>query len=436
MKHLLLLTILTLLSTQAWSAHTGHFEEEVYIKDPAALKILNQRADFIIDHVTSLGFELFGPKGTMDYLKLMRIEHEPMGIRHHKKARDYPTFVQIERKLKQLVQQYPKIAALKSIGTSVQGRPLYVVKISDNVTIDEIEPEFKYISSMHGDEITGRELCTQLIEDLLASYGKDQSITELINQTEIYIMPSMNPDGSALTQRGNANGFDLNRNFPDWKRGDGNQIKNQQPETKAVMQFQAQRKFSLSANFHGGAVVVNYPWDNTYDRHPLDDLLQQLSLSYANLNKEMSSSNQFPRGITNGADWYKVHGGMQDWSYFWYGDLQVTVELSDEKWPDYIDIAGFYQRNKKSMLRYLEMVHQGFGIYFQDFHQKGRIKIFRNENGNEFPLGEFVFADSEFYKVLPTGNYRVEILRSGHPTIHRTVTIDDQIHPDGKFLQL
>jgi hypothetical protein len=58
------------------------------------------------------------------------------------------------------------IAQMFSIGKSHQGRDLWVVKISDNVQVDEVEPEFKYISSMHGDEITGRELMVFLIEDL------------------------------------------------------------------------------------------------------------------------------------------------------------------------------------------------------------------------------------------------------------------------------
>lgn len=432
----IILLVTLFLSFTISAANLGHFEEEVYIPDTKQLKYFLNHPDFIIDHVSTDGFELYGPAGLQKYLNVLRVPYEAYRHRHHKKALDYPTFSQMEKKLKQLAKQYPQIAKLSSVGTSVDGRSLYVMKISDNVSVDEIEPEFKYISSMHGDEITGRELCVFLIEDLLKNYGKDQTITALVNSTEIFIMPSMNPDGSARTQRANANGYDLNRNFPDWKRGDANQIQKQQPETKAVMQFQASRKFSLSANFHGGAVVVNYPWDNTYEKHPLDHLVQSISLSYASLNSEMRNSKEFPRGITNGADWYKVYGGMQDWSYFWYGDLQVTVELSEEKWPSYKKIPSYYQKNKSSMMKYLSLIHQGIGFYFEDFHQKGRVEIFHKNGTSLETVGEFVFGDSEFYKVLPIGEYRIKIKRNGYSTITRDLVVDDQIHPDGNFLKL
>jgi hypothetical protein len=427
----------TLFSSGLVGAAThGYFKEEVFIRDTKHLNKFLNRPGFIIDHVSTNGFELYGPKGLQKYLNVLRIPFEPAIYHNHKKVRDYPTFSQIEKKLKELAKKYPNIAKLSSIGKSVEGRNLYVMKISDNVNVDEIEPEFKYISSMHGDEITGRELCVFLIEDILKGYDKDTKITALIDSTEIYIMPSMNPDGSAKTQRANANGFDLNRNFPDWKRGDPNQIQKQQPETKAIMQFQSERNFSLSANFHGGAVVVNYPWDNTYERHPLDQLVQDISLAYANLNSEMRNSREFPRGITNGADWYKVYGGMQDWSYFWYGDLQITVELSEDKWPSYRSIPTYYQRNKASMIKYLELVHQGFGFHFQDFHQKGRVEIFQKHGSTLEPMGEFVFGNSEYYKVLPLGEYRVLIKRTGHPTVSKDIIIDQQIHHDGYFLKL
>lgn len=431
-----LLFPILLIAPQIFAKPSGHFYEELFVSDISAVKRFVDDQAFIVDHVSASGFELYGPKGTKDYLDMLKIKYQPMRHRHHKKARDYPSFNQIEKKLKLFANQNPKISRLFSIGKSVEGRNLWVLKISDNVNIDEVEPEFKYISSMHGDEITGRELCMKLIEDLLNGYGKNKEFTELINQTEIYIMPSMNPDGSALTQRGNANGYDLNRNFPDWKRGDANQVKDQQPETRAIMQFQANRNFSLSANFHGGAVVVNYPWDNTYKRHPLDHLVQAISLEYANLNSEMRNSKSFPRGITNGADWYKVYGGMQDWSYFWYGDLQVTVELSSEKWPAYRNINKYYQLNKASMLRYMKLIHQGFGFYFEDFNQKGSVVIQSYENKNLSLVGEFVFGNSEFYKVLPEGKYRLQVKRNGYSTIIRDIVIDDQIHPDGKYLKL
>jgi len=72
---------------------------------------------------------------------------------------------------------------------------------------------------MHGNEVVGREMLIKFISYLLEGYDSgDQRIKDLIDNTHIFIMPSMNPDGFELGQRENANGFDLNRNFPDQVR--------------------------------------------------------------------------------------------------------------------------------------------------------------------------------------------------------------------------
>ena len=74
-------------------------------------------------------------------------------------------------------------------------------------------------------------------------------------------MPSMNPDGFELGQRYNANGVDLNRDFPDQFNDPDNSTGGRQPETRAVMDWSAEHNFVLSANMHSGALVANYPFD-------------------------------------------------------------------------------------------------------------------------------------------------------------------------------
>lgn len=409
----LMMTLMTI------SAFAQKIEESVFVIgfDKEQVKLIQQNPELTIDHAFDVGFELYGPKGMSEWLDSVGIDYRSLKESHHKHNHDfadYPSYQEMTDDLKKIVAGYPKIAKMFSIGKSVEGRELWVIKISDNVNIDEVEPEFKYISSMHGDEITGRELTRFLIADILKGYGTDPRMTDLINNTEIYIMPSMNPDGSQRRQRANANGYDLNRNFPEYTRNDQNSTMNRQPETIAVMKFQSKRNFALSANFHGGAVCVNYPWDATYIKHPFDALVRDLSLKYARENYEMRTSREFEDGITNGAQWYVLRGGMQDWSYAYHNDLQVTIELSDTKWPRYRNIPGFYTRNKESMLVYAQSVHQGAGFKLDDKSATGSVNIIKvYDDGLSKPLGTYGFKNGEFFKVLEDGNYRFNVLVDG-----------------------
>ncbi len=402
-----------LLILVSFNVFANQVEEEVFVFDSQQkyLKYFSH-TDFVVDHPNSLGYELYGPKGTIDYLKQLDLNFKV--ITKNKIIFDgYPSYTQNTQKLKTIAAKCPGHMKLFSIGKSVEGRELWVMKVSDNVNVDEAEPEFKYISSMHGDEIVGRELTIKLLEDMCNDYGRDERITTLINGSELFIMPSMNPDGSELRQRGNKNGTDLNRNFPEFVRSQPNDPSGRQPETQAVMSFQKSRNFALSANFHGGAICVNYPWDTREVRHPFDGLLQDISLEYANLNKDMKYSREFPRGITNGYDWYALFGGMQDWSYIFHNDLQVTIELSNTKWADYSKIDYFYQNNKDSMLTFMEQIFMGGGFVYSNKSQVGKVAIYSSSNQH---LGTFNFSKGEFYKVLQEGRYKFVIEAQGRNT--------------------
>ena len=103
---------------------------------------------------------------------------------------------------------------------------------------------------MHGDEVVGRELLLQFIVYMCDNYGKSQLITSLINNVRIHIVPTMNPDGYAKKVRGNANGKDLNRDFPaEYAHKQDNEA---QPETQAIISWSKLFPFVLSANFHSG----------------------------------------------------------------------------------------------------------------------------------------------------------------------------------------
>lgn len=92
--------------------------------------------------------------------------------------------------LRSMEEKYPTLCQLRSIGQSVSGRDLWIMEISDNPgSHEELEPEFKLIGNMHGNEIKGRVIALALIQHFLENYGKDERITELVDSHRIVIMP-------------------------------------------------------------------------------------------------------------------------------------------------------------------------------------------------------------------------------------------------------
>jgi len=73
----------------------------------------------------------------------------------------------------------------------------------------------------------------------------------------------------------------------------------------------------------------------------------------------MSRSTEFPGGITNGADWYVLYGGLQDWQYVYNnGSFHITIELSEDKHPYASTLSGHWEDNREAMLCYMELIHQ------------------------------------------------------------------------------
>jgi len=113
----------------------------------------------------------------------------------------YHNYEEITNLFGGLISTYPHLAKLHTIGKSVQNRDLWVLEISENVHNRSLgEPMFKYVANMHGDETLGREFMIFLAQYLLENYGSDARVTRLVNTTDIFLMPSLNPDGYEASQ--------------------------------------------------------------------------------------------------------------------------------------------------------------------------------------------------------------------------------------------
>ncbi|XP_045473624.1 carboxypeptidase D-like isoform X2 [Harmonia axyridis] len=331
---------------------------------------------------------------------------------------------------------------LYSIGRSTNGLPLWVMEVSGSKTARSDLPNIKFVANIHGNEAVGRELLLHFMEYLRDNYGKDPSVSCLLDNSRIHLLPSLNPDGFSISTEGqcvgehgrlngvNGNMEDLNRNFPDYFHQDLNP---RQPETEAVMAWMDKIPFVLSAGLHGGAMVANYPFDSekvtksTPEKFPSltpdNDVFQHLARTYARNHPKMKiglceddtkpQTPYFEDGITNGAAWYSFTGGMQDYNYFKKGCMEITLEISCCKYPLPQELKKLWEQNKQSLLSYsLEALK---GVSGQIFDSSDERPI---ENANIEIIGRnMTFKSSQngyFWRILLPGSYQLKVEAVGY----------------------
>ena len=282
----------------------------------------------------------------------------------------YPAYEAYVEIMYQFEEEYPDLCDVFSIGTSIEGRQLLMAKISGNVGVEEGEARCLFTSTIHGDETTGFVLMLHLIDYLLTNYNSDDKVTHLVNNLEIWINPLANPDGTYAggnntiqgATRFNANYVDLNRNFPDPEDGEHPDGNPWQKETIEFMELADSVSFVLSANFHGGAEVFNYPWDTWPQLHADDDWWQFTGREWADTVHYYSVPgyfNDLNNGITNGYAWYSISGGRQDYMNYFRQCREVTLEISNDKMLPANQLPDYWEYNYRSFLNYFEQALYG-----------------------------------------------------------------------------
>lgn len=119
-------------------------------------------------------------------------------------------------------------------------------------------------------------------------------------------------------------------------------------------------------------------------------------------------SPSFDNGITNGAHWYPLTGGMQDFNYVWYGCMEVTLEVSCCKFPPARELRKHWEDNQLSLIKFLAEVHRGVQGFITDINgipiEKASLKIKGRQVG--FQSTKF----GEFWRVLLPGLYKLEVI--------------------------
>ncbi len=371
----------------------------------------------------------------------------------------YPTYEAYVALMYQFEADYPELVKIHNIGESVMGRDLLFAQIGPDVQTERAVPATMYTSTMHGDETTGFVLSLRLIHHLITNYGVDEEITSLLEQVEVWICPNENPDGTYTNNnatvsgatRSNANGKDLNRNYPSPHPGYPNPpVMPIQPETQAMIDFADEMNFTLSANMHGGIELVNYPWDSwlsSQQLHADHNWWEFVMHEFVDTVHTYSAAGYMTgegNGVTHGGDWYVAYGTRQDYFNYFHGCREFTLELSNQKLLSPSLLPAHWEYNHRSLINYIRQATYGIQGMVQDaqtlapvsatIHLDGH-DILNSEVSTSMPLGNFS-------RPVLAGSYDVVFTADGYPSvtmenitvnnyqkIDLTIFLGENVHP-------
>ncbi|KAA3610051.1 MAG: T9SS C-terminal target domain-containing protein [Calditrichaeota bacterium] len=278
---------------------------------------------------------------------------------------------------------YPDIITAKdSIGSSIEGRTIWMAKISDNPNDNEDEPEVLYNAMHHAREPGGMMAVIYYMHYLLENYGSDPEVTYLVDNRELYFVPIVNPDGYEYNREiapdgggmwrknkrdnnndgkfsQNEDGVDLNRNYGhEWGYDDDGSSPSpgsdtyrgtsgfSEPETQVMRDLCNAHNFKFALNYHTYSNLLIYPWGYIGSFETPDSLL------FRQYSADMTQYNNYLAGTGDQTVGYLVNGDSDDWMY---GEqisknkiFSMTPEVgtgADGFWPDQSRIYPQVQEN-------------------------------------------------------------------------------------------
>jgi len=260
---------------------------------------------------------------------------------------------------------YPNLITVKASISNFQteeGRNIYYVKISDNPTVNEAEPEILYTAIHHAREPASMQQLIFYMWYLLENYATNDEIKSIVDNTQLYFVPIVNPDGYRYNQTTNPNGggywrknrknnggsfgVDNNRNYSyHWGEsgvsGPSGETYNgtapfSEVENQAIKWLTEQHQFQLALNNHTYSSLLLYPYGYASNLPTPDDAIFQA------ISGVMVQENGYINQIA--ADLYPAAGDSDDWMY---GDTStknkifaMTPEIGNSFWPNQDEIIG------------------------------------------------------------------------------------------------
>ncbi len=282
---------------------------------------------------------------------------------------DYHSYKELEADLQALERSFPGLAKIHTLGTSLEGRKIEALKISDNVALDEDEAEVLFLGCHHAREWISVEVPFLLGKHLLENASSAPEIRRLVNESEIWIVPLVNPDGLEYSihsyrywrknRRLNSDGtfgVDLNRNYgyvwgidnigsspnpaSDIYRG---AAPFSEPETRAVRDLFLKKNFQAMISYHSYSQLILHPWGYTTAPSDKEALLREIGEAMASVMTPVNGR-VYKTGPA-GAFLYLTNGDTTDWTFGLSGIPSYTIEL-----PPVDQLGGGFFNAEKDIL--------------------------------------------------------------------------------------
>ncbi|MCK5764610.1 MAG: T9SS type A sorting domain-containing protein [Bacteroidales bacterium] len=398
---------------QGW--RDKEMEVRVEIKDAGTAQILtklNLNGDYAADH--AILYVIPKEAGLLDKSGIEYTIQIPDLIAHYKDFWDtkvaYHSYQEIVDLADSLVDAFPDICMKKMYGTSIEGRELAALKISDNVGDNENEAEIFFDGGIHGDEIGAAENCIRFARDLCREYGSDPDITFLVDNREIWIYYMVNPDGRENMSRYNAAGVDLNRDYGYmWDAWGGSTGAFSQVEIKSLRNCSYENQFVVHTTYHSGTEYISCPWSYRPET-PAD---AQHILQLAGIYSDVSGYANLEFGQGN-SGMYAINGSTKDGNYGAAGSISWSMEISHDKQPPASQIMQYYNWNYPSMLAMIEYAGYGLEGTITDAATGDPVRgtIFINDYMQ-------TYSDStagDYHKYVLPGKYSIKVMANGYET--------------------
>ena len=343
------------------------------------------------------------------------------------------------QKMQAINQAFPQLTHLEQIGTSLQGRPIMALLISE--TPNPADPKYLEKPSIifdaehHAREIMTPEIVMDVAEVMLKSFRTSREAASILHNWNIWLVPMVNPDGSNIVftkdsmwrknARGSASsvfGVDINRNYTyRWAGCNGSSSNSgaqdyhgasagSEPETQALMKFAQKVLPTASLSYHSYSEFVLYPYgcQNTFtsEKVMVADIANQMA---SRLPSDSKKGNYTP-----GTPWqllYDVDGDSMDFMYASFGALSYTFEINQDFQPPYTMRDPTVMKHRNAWQYFLARIDQNLltvNVVDGKSGQPGLALI--NIDTISHPNGELPFrtnATGHYFKVLDPGHYTI-----------------------------